>query len=172
VNVRESIWIILTTELGERVYRTTFGCRLGELVFAPLNSQTLLLTRLYVEEALQTWEPWIILDGVLTQPEAELVAQLPVKFWRPHLSPVFGVPIYLLMFVMLQFSAGRAGVKVVPIATPPTQSVLATPGLADLLFQALERGTQVNTDLTERWDFGPDLAQPLDRVRERLMSSL
>ncbi len=72
VNVREAIWIILTTELGERVYRTTFGCRLGELVFAPLNSQTLLLTRLYVEEALQTWEPRIILDGVLTQPEAEL----------------------------------------------------------------------------------------------------
>ncbi len=73
-------------------------------------------------------------------------------------------PLYLLMFIMLQFSAG---VKVVPIATPPTQSVLATPGLADLLFQALERGTQVNTDLTERWDFWPDLAQPLGRVRER-----
>ncbi|APB34213.1 GPW/gp25 family protein [Gloeomargarita lithophora Alchichica-D10] len=72
VNVREAIWIILTTELGERVYRSTFGCRLGELVFAPLNSQTLLLTRLYVEEALQAWEPRIILDQVVTLPEATL----------------------------------------------------------------------------------------------------
>jgi len=73
-------------------------------------------------------------------------------------------PLYLLMFVMLQFSAG---VKVVPIETAPTQSVLATPGLADLLFQALERGTHVNTDLSEGWDFWPDLVQPLDKVREK-----
>lgn len=73
-------------------------------------------------------------------------------------------PLYLLMFIMLQFSAG---VKVVPIETAPTQSVLATPGLADLMVQALERGTHVNTDLTSEWDFWPDLGQPVDKVREK-----
>lgn len=67
--VRESIWIILNTRMGERVYRPTFGSRLSELAFAPLNTTTLLLMRMYVQEALETWEPRIILDEVLTEPD-------------------------------------------------------------------------------------------------------
>lgn len=68
-NVEESIRIILNTKLGERVYRPNFGSRLSELVFAPMNTQTLLLIRVYVEEALEMWEPRIVLDGVYTEPE-------------------------------------------------------------------------------------------------------
>jgi phage baseplate assembly protein W len=67
-NLEESILIILQTDLGERVYRPNFGSRLSELVFEPLNTQTLLLIRLYVEEALQTWEPRIILREVRVDP--------------------------------------------------------------------------------------------------------
>jgi uncharacterized protein len=67
-NLEEAILIILQTDLGERVYRPNFGSRLSELVFEPLNTQTLLLIRLYVEEALQTWEPRIILREVRTDP--------------------------------------------------------------------------------------------------------
>jgi phage baseplate assembly protein W len=44
--------------------KTNFGSRLSELVFEPLNTQTLLLIRLYVEEALEMWEPRIILKDV------------------------------------------------------------------------------------------------------------
>jgi len=68
-NLDESIRIILGTRLGERVYRPDFGCRLSELAFAPLNTRTLLSVRLYVEEALTTWEPRITLVGVFTEPE-------------------------------------------------------------------------------------------------------
>ncbi|MFE4106147.1 GPW/gp25 family protein [Almyronema epifaneia] len=68
-NIEDSIGIILRTSLGERIYRPDFGSRLSELVFAPLNTQTLLLIRLYVEEALKKWEPRIVLDGVLTEPD-------------------------------------------------------------------------------------------------------
>ncbi|MDJ0596440.1 MAG: GPW/gp25 family protein [Pleurocapsa sp. MO_226.B13] len=60
--VRQAIPIILRTELGERRYRPSFGCRLSELTFAPLNSETLFLMRLYVTEALETWEPRIDLE--------------------------------------------------------------------------------------------------------------
>lgn len=67
-NLEESILIILRTSLGERVYRPNFGCRLAELVFEPLNTQTLLLIRLYIEEALKMWEPRIILRQVRTDP--------------------------------------------------------------------------------------------------------
>ncbi len=68
-SVRESIGLILGTQLGERVYRPTFGSRLAELAFAPLNAQTLLAMRLHVEEALKTWEPRIVLDAVQTEPD-------------------------------------------------------------------------------------------------------
>ena len=45
--VREAILIILRTELAERRYRPDFGCRLSELTFAPMNTKTLFLMRLY-----------------------------------------------------------------------------------------------------------------------------
>lgn len=68
-NVEESINIILRTELKERVYRPTFGSRMTELVFAPMNPQNLLLLRLHVREALEMWEPRIILQEVRTDPD-------------------------------------------------------------------------------------------------------
>ena len=55
--------------MGERRYRPDFGCRLSELTFAPLNSRTLFLMRLYVQEALETWEPRIDLEEVVTEPD-------------------------------------------------------------------------------------------------------
>jgi uncharacterized protein len=69
--VKESIWLILRTDLGERLYRPNFGCRLSELAFAPLNNDTLLRIRLYVLEALQAWEPRIDVDEVRADPEPE-----------------------------------------------------------------------------------------------------
>lgn len=65
--VKQSIWIILRTGVGERVYRPNFGSRLSELAFAPLNTDTLLRIRIYVLEALEVWESRIIVDEVLTE---------------------------------------------------------------------------------------------------------
>lgn len=70
-NIEESINIILRTNLGERVYRPDFGSRLSELTFEPVNSETLLKTRLYVEEALSRWEPRIKLKKVSAEPNLE-----------------------------------------------------------------------------------------------------
>jgi uncharacterized protein len=68
--VKESIWLILRTDLGERVYRPDFGCRLTELAFAPLNNDTLLRIRIYVQEALQIWEPRIDIDEIRADPDS------------------------------------------------------------------------------------------------------
>lgn len=68
-NIEESMVIILRTDLGERVYRPNFGSRLSELVFEPMNVQTLMLIRLYVEQALEMWEPRIILKEVRADPD-------------------------------------------------------------------------------------------------------
>ena len=68
-NLEEAITIILRTRLGERVYRPNFGSRLSELVFEPMNTETLSLIRLYVREALEIWEPRIDLLDILTEPD-------------------------------------------------------------------------------------------------------
>ena len=58
-DIEQAIAVILGTPLGQRVMRPTFGSRLHELVFAPVNTSTFGLAELYVEEALSFWEPRI-----------------------------------------------------------------------------------------------------------------
>ncbi|MGK7929649.1 MAG: GPW/gp25 family protein [Spirulina sp.] len=98
-NVEESIRIILSTRHGERVYRPQFGCRLSELLFAPMNTQTLLLTRLYVEEALTIWEPRIEIDNIYTEPDPlkgriDITIQYHTK--EEHTKGSIVYPFYLL----------------------------------------------------------------------------
>lgn len=62
--IKESIYMILGTQPGERLMRPTFGCSLRSLVFAPNTKATANLARHYVEEALKTWEPRIIVEDV------------------------------------------------------------------------------------------------------------
>lgn len=96
--VRESIWVILRTGLGERVYRPNFGSRLSELTFAPLNNTTLLLIRIHVQEALEAWEPRIILEEVQTDPDpvrgrVDIIIQYRLKSSYDPFSLVY--PFYL-----------------------------------------------------------------------------
>ena len=69
-NLEESMLIILGTRLGERVYRPDFGSRLHELVFAPLNDDTLLLAQIYAREAIQKWEPRVAVEAVTAVSDA------------------------------------------------------------------------------------------------------
>jgi phage baseplate assembly protein W len=98
LNIRESMVIILMTDLGERVYRPNFGCRLSELAFAPMNRETLTLMRIWVQEALEQWEPRIIVRQVLTLPRQEegrvdLMIQYEIRATHDRRSMVF--PFYL-----------------------------------------------------------------------------
>lgn len=62
--IAQAIRIILSTPIGERVMRPTFGSRLHELVFAPAGSETFGLAEMYVQDALNFWEPRIELLDV------------------------------------------------------------------------------------------------------------
>ena len=68
-DVREAIWIILSTAPGERLMRPDFGCGIHDFVFAPNNTRTAGLVRFHVEEALTRWEPRIELQEVQVQPD-------------------------------------------------------------------------------------------------------
>ena len=98
LNIRESMVIILMTNLGERVYRPNFGCRLSELAFAPMNQDTLTLMKIWVKEALDQWEPRIMVRQVLTIPRqvegrVDLIIQYQIRESHDNRSMVF--PFYL-----------------------------------------------------------------------------
>lgn len=58
-NVRQSIFIILGTAPGERLYRSEFGCEIHDLMFAPNNHLTAARAEIYCEEAIYKFEPRI-----------------------------------------------------------------------------------------------------------------
>jgi hypothetical protein len=66
-DIREAIWIILSTARGERLMRPDFGCGIHQFIFAPNDTRTAGLVRFHVEEALTRWEPRIELREVTVQ---------------------------------------------------------------------------------------------------------
>jgi phage baseplate assembly protein W len=69
--IEQSIIIILSTEIGQRVMRPRFGSRLHEIIFAPNNDYTADLARRYVEEALRMWEPRISNLNIDVKPDPQ-----------------------------------------------------------------------------------------------------
>lgn len=70
-DIDESISLILGTSLGERVMRPKFGCRIHDLVYAPIHGNTLGLAERYVREALGWWEPRIEVTSVDVRADRE-----------------------------------------------------------------------------------------------------
>ncbi len=74
-----SIRMILGTALGERVMRPDFGCGIWDLLFAPVNANTLGLMAQSVRDALGRWEPRIEVADVSPVPEPEDPARISIE---------------------------------------------------------------------------------------------
>lgn len=69
LDINQSLEILLSTSLGERVMQPTYGCNLLDYQFEPLNSNLLAFIRSTVERALLYHEPRIIVENIsITQP--------------------------------------------------------------------------------------------------------
>lgn len=66
-----AIRMILSTAPGERVMRPDFGCAIWELLFAPVNANSLGLMREAVREAVARWEPRVELEEVEARPDPD-----------------------------------------------------------------------------------------------------
>ncbi|MEX1020440.1 MAG: GPW/gp25 family protein [Litorilinea sp.] len=66
-NIRESIQIILLTEMGERAMLRAFGAGLKRFLFEPNTAATHRLIQERVENALILWEPRIRLRAVTVE---------------------------------------------------------------------------------------------------------
>lgn len=75
-DIKEAIWIILSTRKGERVMRPDFGCGIQDFAFAVMNTSTLTLVETSVREALTLWEPRIEVSDVKISTEKMDIGQL------------------------------------------------------------------------------------------------
>jgi hypothetical protein len=101
-----------------------------------------------------------LLGDYSTEPEGEIqVAAFISGFKRER-------PFYVVLFVVLIFSAG---VNMRPTTDDfVTAGLLGKPGMAELMFAAIERGSKVNQDLSDKWDYWAWIELPIDEVRRRL----
>jgi len=78
-NVRQSIWLILSTAPGERVMRPDFGCGIHNLVFATPSPRTMGDVIREVKVALIRWEPRVDVLGVDVHVEPREPNQLVIE---------------------------------------------------------------------------------------------
>ncbi|MDQ3179414.1 MAG: GPW/gp25 family protein [Acidobacteriota bacterium] len=70
-NIRESIKVILLTELGERLHLPDFGGGLNRFLFEPNTATTRQLIRDRITKALAQWEARIVVQSVSVEPDAQ-----------------------------------------------------------------------------------------------------
>lgn len=68
-DIDANLKVVLITAPGERVMRPQFGCRIWDLVFEPINANTLGLMSEAVKDAVSQWEPRVDLVDVDVQPD-------------------------------------------------------------------------------------------------------
>ena len=67
-DLETSMRVVLMTAPGERLMRPKFGCEIWELMFEPINANTMGLMAQAVYRALGQWEPRILVDDVAIEP--------------------------------------------------------------------------------------------------------
>ncbi len=64
-----ALQMILLTAPGERVMRPDFGCAIWDLLFSPVDANSLGLMAQAVREAVGRWEPRVDLEEVVARPD-------------------------------------------------------------------------------------------------------
>ena len=63
-DIRQSLQILLSTEVGERVMQPKYGCNMNRLVFEPLDTSLQTYMKHLINTAILYFEPRIILNSV------------------------------------------------------------------------------------------------------------
>lgn len=100
-----------------------------------------------------------VLSGYSTEPEGEVQIGGFTAGYKKH------NPMMVILFVILTFSAG---VNVTPLPQPEARGILATEGLAEKFFKAIERGSRLPIDLSDNWNYWDWVGKPLAQAREEL----
>ena len=75
-DIDASIRMAIITAPGERVMRPQFGCRVWDLLFEPINANTLGLMAEAVRETVSQWEPRVELEECVVEPDPSSPARV------------------------------------------------------------------------------------------------
>jgi hypothetical protein len=100
-----------------------------------------------------------VLSGYDTDPQGELQVGAFTAGYRKK------DPLYVAMLPLLLFCAD---INVTPIPHDHTEALFSQPGIAEEFIVAYERGADVRLDLSDHWDFWPEVARPIADVRRDL----
>jgi phage baseplate assembly protein W len=80
--IQDAIWIILSTALGERVMRPTFGAGADSFVFEPNSPASRVRMADVIKDGLSQWEPRIELDDVTVSavPDADSSVLVTIQY--------------------------------------------------------------------------------------------
>lgn len=98
-DIRSSLEILLSTEVGERVMRPRYGCNLHRLVFEPLDLTLQAYMKDLVKTAILYFEPRIVLDDVtfeLDSNEGRIDITIDYTIAQTNTRNNFVYPFYLL----------------------------------------------------------------------------
>jgi len=81
-DIRESLWILLSTSPGERLMVPEFGCALWRMVFEKLDPTTITEMEELVRRAILNWEPRVDVDAVTVEadPAVEGLVRIDVTY--------------------------------------------------------------------------------------------
>lgn len=71
-DIRQSLNILLSTSLGERIMQPRYGCNLNDYLFEPLNSSVIGYIKDLVEHAILFYEPRILAENIEVTPQDSL----------------------------------------------------------------------------------------------------
>ncbi|MBR7792645.1 GPW/gp25 family protein [Undibacterium sp. FT147W] len=65
-DIRQSLFILLSTSPGERVMQPNFGCGLKNQVYENINESTVTILKDMIARAILFYEPRVILENIVT----------------------------------------------------------------------------------------------------------
>lgn len=75
-DIRESLFILLSTQPGERTFNSRFGCELKSLLFEPLSGENVSYIEKIIYRAVNIFEPRIDLESVKIETDQYLEGRL------------------------------------------------------------------------------------------------
>ncbi|MET0144919.1 MAG: GPW/gp25 family protein [Ilumatobacteraceae bacterium] len=78
-DIDASIRMAIVTAPGERVMRPQFGCRIWDLLFEPINANTLGLMAEAVRDTVSQWEPRVDLEDLDIEPDPDQPGKVMIR---------------------------------------------------------------------------------------------
>jgi len=80
-DIRESLWILFSTSMGERIMVPEYGSDMWQMVFRSITNTLMTEIEASIRSAVLEWEPRIDVDEVSVQPDSTLEGKVTITLY-------------------------------------------------------------------------------------------